>query len=149
MEDVIGIAMLVVAALVLSIIALTKSAGFKASIDELKRRVLELERHGVTPAEPAPTKSAVPPPLPAYVTQPQVALAKVGAPVSSAVPATPHPSFNWESILGVKLFAWVGGLALFLGVVFFVKYAFENNWITPAMRIIAGAITGILLIIIS
>ena len=27
------------------------------------------------------------------------------------------PSVNWESILGVKLFAWVGGLALFLGVV--------------------------------
>src|SRR5262249_29710795 len=54
----------------------------------------------------------------------------------------PHRTFNWESILGVKLFAWIGGFALFLGVVFFVKYAFDNNWITPGMRIISGALVG-------
>jgi uncharacterized membrane protein len=45
----------------------------------------------------------------------------------------------------VRLFAWIGGLAFFLGVVFFVKYAFENNLITPPMRVIAGAIVGIAL----
>ena len=31
--------------------------------------------------------------------------------------------------MGVKLFAWLGGLALFFGVVFFVKYAFEHDLI--------------------
>jgi uncharacterized membrane protein len=44
--------------------------------------------------------------------------------------------------MGVKLFAWLGGLALFLGVVFFVKYSFEHNLITPQMRIAIGALTG-------
>ncbi len=37
--------------------------------------------------------------------------------------------------MGVKLFAWLGGLALFLGVVFMVKYSFENNLITPLGRV--------------
>ena len=40
--------------------------------------------------------------------------------------------------MGVKLFAWLGGLALFLGVVFMVKYSFENNLITPLGRIVIG-----------
>ena len=33
--------------------------------------------------------------------------------------------------MGVKGFAWVGGLALFLGVAFFVKYSFDNNLVPP------------------
>jgi uncharacterized membrane protein len=44
--------------------------------------------------------------------------------------------------MGAKLFAWIGGLALFLGVVFFVKYAFERNLIPPAVRVAIGFITG-------
>lgn len=58
----------------------------------------------------------------------------------------PAPSFDWESVVGVKLFAWIGGLAFFLGVVFFVKYAFENNLITPVMRVVIGALVGVALI---
>ena len=38
-----------------------------------------------------------------------------------ALPAVPpRPAINWEMFMGVKLFAWIGGLALFLGVAFFV-----------------------------
>jgi uncharacterized membrane protein len=48
--------------------------------------------------------------------------------------------------MGVKLFAWVGGFALFLGIVFLLKYAFENNLITPSLRILGGGVIGILLI---
>ena len=44
--------------------------------------------------------------------------------------------------MGVKLFAWVGGFVLFLAVVFLVKYSFDNNLITPAMRIVIGAVIG-------
>lgn len=147
-DEPLGLGILASAALVVAIIALARLTGLKTSIDELKRRLSELERPGEKPvAKQAATKPAVPPPLPAYVTQPQVE-----TPTSAVRPAVspkPHSAFNWESILGVKLFAWIGGLALFLGVVFFVKYAFENNWITPAMRIIVGAIVGTLLIGVS
>nr|MBA3543703.1 DUF2339 domain-containing protein [Chthoniobacterales bacterium] len=53
-------------------------------------------------------------------------------------PATPMTPFNWEAFMGVKLFAWLGGLALFLGVVFLVKYSFENNLVTPLGRVLIG-----------
>ena len=48
--------------------------------------------------------------------------------------------------MGVKLFAWLGGFALFLGIVFLVKYSFENNLITPAGRIAIGGTVGLGLI---
>ncbi|MFA5057374.1 MAG: DUF2339 domain-containing protein, partial [Opitutaceae bacterium] len=41
-----------------------------------------------------------------------------------------------------RLFAWIGGLALFLGVAFFVKYSFDNNLIPPAVRMALGFLTG-------
>lgn len=57
------------------------------------------------------------------------------------------PNLTLEAFMGVKLFAWVGGLALFLGIVFFVRYSFEHNLITPQMRITIGALTGLGLIV--
>jgi uncharacterized membrane protein len=56
------------------------------------------------------------------------------------------PEVTLEAFMGVKLFAWVGGLALFLGIVFFVKYSFEHNLITPEMRVAIGTLTGLGLI---
>lgn len=70
-------------------------------------------------------------------------------PVSEKNSASPFlPSgflkpINLEQFLGVKLFAWLGGLALFLGVVFFVKYAFDQNLIPPAVRTAMGFLTGL------
>ena len=147
MDELFPLALLILTTLVLSIIALSKSAGLKASIDELKRRLTALEGRGETPAaKPAATTVPVPPPLPTSVTQPRAAAPAAPRP---AVAPKPHTPFNWESVLGVKLFAWIGGFAFFLGIVFFVKYAFENNWITPAMRVVGGAIVGALLIAVS
>lgn len=45
--------------------------------------------------------------------------------------------------MGVKGLAYVAGLALFLGVVFFVKYSFERNWITPELRVALGFLAGV------
>ena len=44
--------------------------------------------------------------------------------------------------MGVKLFAWLGGLALFLAVSFFVKYSFEHDLIPPAVRVALGFLVG-------
>ncbi len=64
------------------------------------------------------------------------------------VPVTPVlPEFNWEQFMGVKLFAWIGGLALFLGLAFFVKYSFERNLIPPELRVAIGFLTGIGLVV--
>jgi len=56
-------------------------------------------------------------------------------------------SIDWEQFLGVKLFAWIGGLILFLGVAFFVKYSFEHNLIGPQMRLVAAYLLGVGLLI--
>ncbi len=50
--------------------------------------------------------------------------------------------FSLERFMGVKIFAWLGGVAMFFGVIFFVKYAFENNLIPPAVRIALGFTAG-------
>ena len=49
--------------------------------------------------------------------------------------------------MGVKLFAWIGGLALFLGVAFFVKYSFDNNLISRELRVAIGFVTGLGLLV--
>ncbi len=58
------------------------------------------------------------------------------------IPEEPKEPFSLEKFMGVKLFAWLGGVAMFFGVIFFVKYAFENNLIPPPVRIALGFVTG-------
>jgi len=53
---------------------------------------------------------------------------------------------NWEQFMGAKLFAWVGGLALFLGIALFVKYSFERDLISPAVRVSIGFLSGLILL---
>jgi len=80
------------------------------------------------------------------------------APAPSPEPArpvyTPPPpapgwmdSINWEQFMGAKLFAWLGGLALLLGVAFFLKYSFEHGWIPPEVRAALGFVFGAGLIV--
>ena len=68
-------------------------------------------------------------------------------PVQPPKPPVSLPEINLEQFMGAKLFAWVGGLALFLGVVFFVKHSMEQGWISPALRMAMGLITGIGLVV--
>ncbi|MBN2321030.1 MAG: DUF2339 domain-containing protein [Acidobacteria bacterium] len=51
-------------------------------------------------------------------------------------------SFNWENFLGAKLFAWIGGFSLFIGFIFLLKYSFDHNLISPAVRVALGFICG-------
>jgi len=66
------------------------------------------------------------------------------APTPPPTPAGPNwiESINWEQFMGAKLFAWIGGLALFLAVAFFVKYSFDHDLIPPALRVAIGFAIG-------
>jgi uncharacterized membrane protein len=103
------------------------------------------------PAEPVPVpeteeSEAVPPPIVAPVSQPSSSPWDNSAPVyerpAVSAPKVSLPSINWEQFMGVKLFAWIGGLALFLGLAFFVKYSFDNNLISPELRVALGYLIG-------
>src|SRR6266700_1056493 len=95
---------------------------------------------------------SVPPPLPE-----EVIAAAAAAPPPPMPPQPPSgdlpapqpslPAINWEQFMGAKLFAWIGGLALFLGVAFFVKYSFEHNLIPPELQIAIGFTIGVILLI--
>ena len=143
----------------------------KEAVRQLARRVNELESsNGIAPTAtqaplsptptaakaapapfaPAPVSAGAPPPLPPLPIVPEPVV-----PVKTTTPASIHPTpapatsvFDWEAFFGVKLFAWIGGFVLFLGIVFLVKYSFDNNLITPMMRVVIGTVVGLALIII-
>lgn len=84
----------------------------------------------VTPAAAAPSATA--PPLPGELPPP-----------SLQPPAKPSRSrAEWEALVGGKLLNRIGALALILGVGFFLKYAFDNNWLSETMRVLIGAAIG-------
>jgi len=82
----------------------------------------------------------IPPPLP--VGQAAEPATPEEPSITPDTPEAPKPAFSLEHFMGVKLFAWLGGIAMFFGVIFFVKYAFERNLIPPAVRIALGFVTG-------
>lgn len=101
------------------------------------------------------TAPAAPPPIP----QPELVAAKTPEPSPAVRPPAfspsvaarprpaPAPSISLEQFMGAKLFAWVGGLALFLGVIFFVKLSIEQGWISPELRTAIGFVVGTVLVV--
>ena len=57
----------------------------------------------------------------------------------------PRTREEWETLIGGKLLNRVGALALVLGVGFFLKYAFDNDWLNETARVILGGVAGLLL----
>ena len=49
---------------------------------------------------------------------------------------------EWEALIGGNWLNRIGALALILGVSFFMKYAFDNNWISPVERVAIGVAVG-------
>lgn len=99
-----------------------------------------------TPVVPTPAPkaepTAEPPPLPPVI--PSVAQER---PSFEPEPVYAKPEINWEQFMGAKLFAWLGALALFLGVALFVKYSFEHDLIPPEVRVAIGFVVGAGLIV--
>ena len=168
-----GCAVLVVFALlplIVLIIGFVQIRKLKTAVRNLVQRVADLEsqrdRGPVPERQPVVRESIAPPPpapppipraAPAAAVEPKV-ISPPPAPPKPVAPGPPPPPtipppppvpskpFDWEAFFGVKLFAWIGGFVLFLGIVFLVKYSFDNNLITPAMRVLIGTVIGLILI---
>lgn len=97
-------------------------------------------------AEPPPIPAMVPPPSPPSAPPPLPAdVSHSPAPDHATKPA--KATTNWEQFVGVKLFAWIAGLGLFLAVGYFLKYSIDNGWIPATARAALGFLTGAGLII--
>ena len=79
------------------------------------------ERPSVAPAPPA---SPAHPPAPV----PQHAPA-LSSPISSAAAVRHDDEGNFEAVVAGRWLNYVGILALLFAVTFFLKYAFDNNWV--------------------
>src|SRR4051812_14585365 len=138
------LAFLACAGLGAAVMAIFQIGELRTRIETLEAALRRIEGARDRPVSDKPSP-AVPPPLPKFLTEPPAT--PVVPPVPTPVQIAPQrPVVNWESFVGVRMFAWIGGLAFFLGVVFFVKYAFDNNLISPRIRIAAGAIAGLTLV---
>lgn len=95
-----------------------------------------------SPVVSAPTPPIRPEPIP-VLTEPPPLPPVIAAPARPVyTPPPPTPAINWEQFMGAKLFAWLGGLALLLGVAFFIKYSFDHDLIPPAVRVAIGFVLG-------
>ena len=114
-----------------------------------------------TPAPPAavapgPEESPAPEPLPSVpataAAPPEAApvVERWGRPITEAPPPPPRErrpptavKREWEQILGGNWLARIGVFALIIGVGFFLKYAFDQNWLNPTARVILGTVAGL------
>jgi uncharacterized membrane protein len=58
----------------------------------------------------------------------------------------PKPKQSLESLIAAQWTVWVGGLALALAGIFAVKYSIDQGLFSPAVRLSAAAVFGILLV---
>ena len=157
-------------AVLLPIMSLVRSYRLGRELNDLRARfaILEHQLHAVADAGRVP----MPPPVavaetaasPAPVTAPEPVVASpatpsvtraidVPAPEFAAASAAPTPSapssalpsnaHEIEAAIGGRLMLWVGTIVLVLGLAFFLKYAFDNQWINEPMRVGLGMAAGL------
>ncbi|HEY5816431.1 MAG TPA: DUF2339 domain-containing protein [Solirubrobacterales bacterium] len=97
-------------------------------LTDMTQRLERMERRVFPPAAPEPRRRPVPVAWP------------VAAPARPA-PPPPGPSLperGFEEILGGRVLAWVGGVAILLGIVFLLGIAIDRGWIDETMRTVLG-----------
>lgn len=117
-------------------------AHVEGTLRRLTLRVeqLEREREGpavdVEPAVVAPREPATPAPVTWERTAPDEAVVRrKPLPTPPAAPARKDPEIALEDLLGGRILAWVGGIAVVLAATFFVVTAVRRGWIDVPTRI--------------
>ncbi|MEX2314997.1 MAG: DUF2339 domain-containing protein, partial [Thermomicrobiales bacterium] len=100
---------------------------------------------------PEVTAPAAPSPLRAEAARretPATGWATEASPPSAPPPtaSAPRSIGDIEDLLSGRILAWVGGLAIFLGAVFFLSLAFSRGWIGPAGRVGIGVGASVLML---
>jgi uncharacterized membrane protein len=139
-------------------------AALRAQIAALTARVHSLEQKAGLDPLLAPGMAA---PRPSAAQAPQTAVTAFATttPSAPAIPPPPPriPSFpgisrvkesakssdDLEGQIGKLWLNRIGVAAILIGVAYFLKYAFDSQWIGPAGRIALGLIAGIAVIVLS
>lgn len=121
----------------------------------LTRRVFALETAlGRQPQAPAPAPVSAPPPMPfvpplpppeavhAPEFRPAPPLIRQEAVAPEAAAAAAIEAEQIESNVGLKWINRIGVVTVLIGIIFFFKYAVDNEWIGPAGRVLIGVLAG-------
>ncbi len=54
---------------------------------------------------------------------------------------------GWETFIGQKAFGWIAVLLFILATTFFLRYAYQNNWVGPMGRVAIGELLGAALVV--
>ena len=142
---------------IVAVVALVKSVGLgerlrrvEAQLATLERRIAALAPGTAAPDSPIehPSEDATPPPRAAQEPQPPVTPASVpSSHLPSPRAAARARTMSLEERLGTQWAVWIGGLALALGGIFFVRYSIEQGLLGPRVRVGLGALLATALII--
>ena len=121
-------------------------------VSQITNRLDALELSLGTAATPPPPEPAPVEEEPEYVpvepvaVEPEPETEPIPTPEPAIAPAVvkpPRKEREWEQILGGSWLARIGVLALVIGIGFFLKYAFDNDWLGPTGRVILGVVAGL------
>lgn len=109
------------------------------SHQELDARLQRIEASlGLTAKPASPAVEVTPPPLPDAAPPPPLPPEAAPAPIETSAPPPPLPEPALETQFGLNWLNRVAIITLLFGVAFFFKYAVDNQWIGPGMRVALG-----------
>ena len=147
------ISLVVLVVLLLPILTFARLGRISRELDELRDRIGRLERGGPVAPPLAPEVERSPPVgVPAIPSVPGAPPAFVAAPSAPVAPdALNDPSAatvpSIEERIGGRGLLYTGVFVMLLGVSFFLKYAFDNEWINETARTLIGLGAGVGLVI--
>jgi uncharacterized membrane protein len=160
------------AGLIVALLALQRAARLESLIADLKAELRKHVAASVQPpvseeaarpdsvemkaAEPQPdetvVKEEVEAPAPPGETPFSRAAKRKQAAAASRLPeapsasAHPLPKADMEQRLASRWFVWIGSLAIAIGGLLFVKYAYDNGLISPPLQIFLGLVLAVALV---
>jgi uncharacterized membrane protein len=125
---------------IMALVAVNKISKLDTAIFKL-REELQRIKSGTPAAEAeAPPAAAPAEPVPEPVPDEAVSMAE-----QPPAPTAPPPR-DMEQALAGRWFVWIGGVAIAIGGLLFVKYAYDNGLISPVLQVILGLAAGLVLI---
>jgi uncharacterized membrane protein len=148
------VVLLLLAAPVIGIVALIKTITDRNMLRQLDSRVKALEQARAAAGAVATPTTAQPAPPPAQIVAAPAEPEPPPPPPPQAIPVSPPPpaqsptpqAIGFEERFGTRWVVWVGGVALALGGIFLVRYTIQQGLIGPGVRIMLGALLGVVLV---
>jgi uncharacterized membrane protein len=130
-------------ALVLPVLAFVRGARHSRRLDDLERQVnavaagLRELRQPLAPWD-APEAVATPPGPGGTAVEPTFPTASTAPPRVS-----PASGLSLEARIGSRWMLYVGIAAILLGASYFIRFAFDNEWVGPGTRVSLGVLLGL------